>query len=164
MLFIDINYEWLAILMKNPIIDGVIKPNNRTDILKLLAIISMFIDHIGYVFFPQYIIFRLLGRIAFPIFAYHISIGYINTSNLKKYAIRLFLFGLISQLPYNILFQNGSLNIFFTLFLGLICIYALDKRNYIILALTFIAAFILDFEYGFYGILTILSFYFYREN
>jgi hypothetical protein len=137
--------------------------NKRNDILKLLAIITMLIDHLGYIFFPDIIFLRVIGRIAFPIFAYHISIGYINTSNLRNYAIRLFLFGLISQLPYNMLFKNG-LNIFFTLFLGLIFIYSVDKKKYIVLALVILSPIIFDIEYGYYGLFIILSFYYFREN
>lgn len=149
--------------MKNTI-NSIKYSNKKNDILKLLAILTMLIDHIGYIFFPKLIFLRVIGRIAFPIFAYHISIGYINTSNIKKYAIRLFLFGLLSQLPYNMLFKNGSLNIFFTLFLGLIFIYSIDKKNYIVLALVILSPIIFHIEYGYYGLFIILSFYYFREN
>lgn len=148
--------------MKNTI-ECIKSSNEKTDILKLLAILAMLIDHIGYVFFPQYIFLRIIGRLAFPIFAYHISVGYIHTSNLKNYAIRLFLFGLLSQLPYHMLFGQG-LNILFTLFLGLVCIYLMDQEKYLLLALVMISPMILDFEYGYYGLFTIVAFYYFREN
>lgn len=72
----------------------------RNDVLKLIAIVTMLIDHIGYMFFPHIQLFRTIGRIAFPIFAYQIALGYKNTSNLPKYSLRLFVFALISYLPY----------------------------------------------------------------
>jgi hypothetical protein len=96
----------------------------RNDFLKLLAMVSMLIDHIGYMFFPQHAIFRSIGRLAFPIFAYHLAVGYEKTSSLKNYAGRLFVFGLISQVPYSFFspgleFTPLKLNIMFTLLAGL---------------------------------------------
>ena len=74
-------------------------------VLKMIAIISMFIDHIGYVIFGKFSYFNYIGRLAFPIFAFQISEGYIHTKNLKKYFLRLFLFAIISQIPF-MLFHN----------------------------------------------------------
>lgn len=103
----------------------------RNDMLKLFAMLTMLIDHIGYMFFPQYRIFRTIGRLAFPIFAYQLSIGYVKTSDLKKYAKRLLSFALISQIPYsffspNLDFEPFKLNIMFTLLSGLGILYAYD--------------------------------------
>jgi hypothetical protein len=72
----------------------------RNDVLKLLAMITMLIDHIGYMYFPGEMMWRTIGRLAFPIFAYQIAIGYSKTSNLKKYVQRLTLFAFITQIPY----------------------------------------------------------------
>ena len=70
-------------------------------VLKIIAIITMFIDHIGYIFSNGKIsYFNYIGRLAFPIFAFQISEGYLHTKNLKKYFLRLFLFALISQIPF----------------------------------------------------------------
>ncbi|MPM81320.1 hypothetical protein SDC9_128372 [bioreactor metagenome] len=108
----------------------------RDDMMKLLAMITMLIDHIGYIFFPDYRIFRTIGRLAFPIFAYQLSVGYIKTSSLKKYASRLLVFGLISQIPYSFFspdlkFAPFNLNIMFTLLtaLGILRLYdmGIDK-------------------------------------
>ena len=103
----------------------------RNDMLKLFAILTMLIDHIGYMFFPKYRIFRTIGRLAFPIFAYQLSVGYIKTSNLKKYASRLLSFALISQIPYsffspNLKFEPFNLNIMFTLLSALGILYVYD--------------------------------------
>lgn len=101
---------------------------NRNDVLKLIAIITMLIDHIGFFFFPDEDIFRHIGRLSLPIFAYLITIGYTKTSNFKGYILRLLKFGLLTQAPYFLLtlisrgkmgYNPFTFNIFFTLALGL---------------------------------------------
>jgi hypothetical protein len=72
----------------------------RNDLLKIIAMITMFIDHTGVLLFPDVDILRTIGRIAFPIFAYGIAVGYRHTSNKLKYLLRLLVFGLIAELPY----------------------------------------------------------------
>jgi hypothetical protein len=103
----------------------------RNDSLKLIAMVTMLIDHIGYMFFPQHAIFRSVGRLAFPIFAYLLSVGYEKTSSLKNYALRLLAFGLISQVPYaffspGLEFEPLELNIMFTLLAALGVMYLYD--------------------------------------
>lgn len=100
--------------------------------LKIIAIISMFCDHLGYALFGHFSILNLIGRIAFPIFAFQISEGYIHTKSVVKYLVRLGIFAIISQIPFSLFihkFTNSnplSLNVFFTLFLGLLSIYIYD--------------------------------------
>lgn len=103
---------------------NILPKTHRNDMLKIIAILTMLIDHTGYLFFPHQMIFRTIGRIAFPIFAYQIAIGFQKTSSRKKYALRLFLFACLSQIPYfwfnpKLNFEWGSLNIMFTLLLAL---------------------------------------------
>ena len=77
--------------------------NKRNDNIKLIAMVTMLIDHLGHMRMVSesfYTISRTIGRIAFPIFAYQIAIGFEKTSNRKRYALRLFGFGLITQIPY----------------------------------------------------------------
>lgn len=99
--------------------------SKRNDVLKLIAIISMIIDHVGAAFFPGMTIFRTIGRIAFPIFAYQLAKGYKHTSNLNKYAGRLFIFALISHVPYIYFLGDGltpnplALNVMFLLLAGI---------------------------------------------
>lgn len=155
--------------------------------LKIVALITMFLDHISYPLFGGYSYLNLAGRIAFPIFAFQISEGVIHTKNIKKYMSRLGIFAIISQIPYQLFhfkFINPndiSLNVFFTLFLGLIsiCIYDyiknvfsnkknklhLDKIIGIILA--FFVAYIAELlhtDYGFWGVIVVFMFYFFKEN
>ena len=100
--------------------------------LKIIALITMFIDHAGYVFVGNFSFCNFIGRIAFPIFAFQISEGYKHTKNLKKYFIRLGVFSLVSQIPFYLFsfkYHGGNilnLNVFFTLFLGLLSIYLYD--------------------------------------
>lgn len=113
----------------------------RNDMLKLLALVTMLVDHIGYMFFPNEMLFRIIGRLAFPIFAYQIALGYSRTSNLKKYVLRLSLFALITQLPYSffspdIKFNPIHFNVLFTFIaaIGLLCVYdmgTLKIKNFI---------------------------------
>ena len=72
-------------------------------VLKMIAMITMFIDHLGYVVHNGSISwFNYIGRFAFPIFAFQISEGYIHTKDLKKYFFRLFLLAIISEIPYDV--------------------------------------------------------------
>lgn len=142
-------------------------------VLKLIAIITMFIDHIGYVIFGNFSFFNYIGRIAFPIFAFQISEGYVHTKNFKNYLLRLFIFAIVSQIPfmlfYNILSNAFTLNIFFTLLLGLLSIYIYDKAKYKTLGIlcAILLGFLAEFthcDYGFYGIAIIFLFYVFKNN
>ena len=101
--------------------------------LKIIALVSMFCDHFGDAFVKNFSFLNLIGRIAFPIFAFQISEGFIHTKNIKKYFLRLGIFALISQIPFSLFVYKFlqaspfSLNVFFTLFIGLIGIYLFDN-------------------------------------
>lgn len=118
--------------------------------LKLIAIITMTIDHGAVIFgllyikkynsyrlsgaisFETYEILRSIGRIAFPIFCFMIVEGYFHTRNIFKYGARLFTFAIISQIPFSLMLysepyiKGGHLNVYFTLFLGLAAVAVLD--------------------------------------
>lgn len=141
--------------------------------LKIIACVTMLIDHIGAVLLPDLLFLRLIGRVAFPIFAFLIAQGYIHTHNSKKYLIRLFIFALISEIPSNLAFKGqpiclgSTLNIFFTLFLGLLAIYIYDhykKLSIIPLIIIAVVAHYFKVDYGIYGIAMIFSFYFFRDD
>ncbi len=142
-------------------------------VLKLIAIITMFIDHIGYAIFGNFSFFNYIGRIAFPIFAFQISEGYLHSKNLKKYFLRLFIFALISQIPFmlfsKLVSNQFSLNIFFTLLLGLACICIYDKSKYKTLGIiaSILIALIAQYthcDYGFYGVAIIFIFYIFKND
>ncbi|WP_312694011.1 TraX family protein, partial [Caproiciproducens sp.] len=90
--------------------------------LKVLAVVTMLTDHIGAILFPSVLLFRIIGRLSFPLFCFLISEGLLYTANLKGYLERLFFFALISEVPYDLAFHGTvyypqSQNVFFTLFL-----------------------------------------------
>ena len=138
--------------------------------LKLLALITMIIDHVGAVFFPQYPILRIIGRLSFPIYCFLLVEGYFHTKDIRKYSLRLLIFALISEVPFDFAFYgkltNSHQNIFFTLFLGLMAIHlihTLNKENLIIafagaILMMFFAEYISS-DYGSLGILYIITFY-----
>ena len=129
----------------------------------------MFLDHYHYVIGGSEIL-NVAGRIAFPIFAFTLSEGYVHTRSLKKYLLRLFIFAVSIQMPSILFGYDYPMNIFFTLFLGLlsICIFNLKKMNVIlkIILIGFILFFSQKFklDYGIYGILVIINFNIFRNN
>ena len=81
--------------------------------LKIIAIILMTIDHIGFILFPDIIILRVIGRLSFPIFVFLIIEGFKNTSNYNSFLKRLISFAVIIEIPNLILNYSNSMNIFF---------------------------------------------------
>lgn len=128
----------------------------------------MLCDHVGDSFIGHFSFLNLIGRISFPIFAFQTVQGYIHTSNIKKYMLRLFLFACISQVPFMLFLStftdNYYLNIFFTLLLGTIALYGYDKIKNKYLGLSFailiiIIAHFIQVDYGAYGVAIIFLFY-----
>lgn len=92
--------------------------------LKMIALITMTIDHIGAALLPQYLFLRVIGRISFPIYCFVIVVGFCKTSNVWKYLLRLVVFACISEIFFDLAFFGkiyypNHQNVFFTLFLGL---------------------------------------------
>lgn len=126
----------------------------------------MLVDHIGLLFFPEDPLFRIIGRIAFPIFAFLIAEGYGKTSNLREYVFRLLGFAVISQLAYvPFTYASGNnladLNIFFTLSAGLIAIILWNRFSLPLslpaLVLICALAEVASFDYGAYGVVTVFA-------
>lgn len=161
-----------------------IETNRDTGLLKTVAFITMAIDHIGYVFFPQHMWMRIIGRIAFPIFAYCLATGCLYTKNPKKYALRLLAFSLISQPFYSLMFfpygtnrlfdpinygtigaaisnigANLRLNVGFTMLLALCAIEALKKRKWLLFGVIAVASVWEGFEYSAYGVILMVLMY-----
>lgn len=141
--------------------------------LKIIAMVSMALDHIGLLFFPTVDIFRILGRIAFPIFAYMIAEGCRYTKNRAKYLGMIAGMGILFQVVYFVAMKSLYQGILVTFSLAIITIYAIDgilksKKLWVILAsvasLAFVAVFVFvlptllkgtdfDIDYGLWGIL-----------
>ena len=100
--------------------------------LKCIATLMMTLDHVGKYFFDGHPLFTVPGRLAFPLFAWLITVGYRKTRNVKAYLHRIFLFALLSQIPFSlttltIANDPYQLNVFFTLGLGLLSIHLYEK-------------------------------------
>lgn len=132
-------------------------------LIMLIAFLTMAIDHIGIVFYPDIQAFQIIGRFAFPLFAWGIARGYRFTRNEKLYASRLLIIAVVAQVPFFFLYHNGYLNICFTLLAGLLTL-IIYHRNYswwirwLGIMVILVLAQLLRFEYGSYGVLTILFF------
>lgn len=92
--------------------------------LKLIALVSMTLDHIGLTFFPEIEIFRIIGRISFPIFAYMIAEGCRYTRNRCRYFLQVFLLGVLCQAVYFVSDQSLYQCILITFSLSILLIYA----------------------------------------
>ncbi len=155
--------------------------------LKLIALFSMTLDHVAYycgVHGMTYEVMRSLGRIAFPVFAFLLVEGYVHTHSKQRYFFSLMAFALISQIPWWLLSHDNSLNVFFTLALGLLTLQILDtlqplrpinKSKHFCRSPFFIASFMasaticafatyLDVDYAYRGILLIIFFRLFRNN
>ena len=159
-----------------------------SNVLKLIAIALMLMDHFAVVFqaeivnafangYTVYSVMRMLARVAFPLFAFYIAVGAQYTSNILKYMRRLAIFALISEIPFDLAFNGSFLeftyqNVFFTLLLGLFCIFCYQKLQGVLyglpalpitIAVMWVAEIILKTDYGAMGVLAIVCFYFARK-
>jgi hypothetical protein len=114
----------------------VLSPTRRFDfgreLLKIIAIVTMVIDHIGNILYPDLLFLQVIGRLSFPIFAYLIVLGIESTKKPRKYMVTLLSFAVISQIPYFLAFgiqPFERLNILFSLFLSAMTIYFYNKKN-----------------------------------
>lgn len=187
--------------------NNLLKPRFSAGVLKWAAIASMVIDHInGLVLRPIFIaylnahlgeaipwairalilldpVLNALGRAAFPIFAFQIAEGFIHTHDPRRYALRLGLFALLAEIPFDLCHFHKPLdftlqNVLFTLLCGLLTLMALaavsrrlaGKKGPLVLAsaLTVLLgmglAFLLQGEYVFLGVLSISLFYLLRGS
>ncbi len=96
------------------------------NMLKIIAAVCMAIDHIGVILFPDNMLLRIIGRIAFPIFAFLIAEGCRYTKNKLRYFIVMALFAIVFQAFYTLFTADMYLNIFFTLSFAILIIYSLQ--------------------------------------
>ena len=182
--------------------------------LKLIAVITMVIDHIGAVvlarlimvsgyksaiyssdltdiaewlmvnenLYTAYTVTRFIGRMAFPIFCFLLVEGFMRTGNAKKYALRLGIFSLISEVPFDLalssaVFEWTYQNVFFTLLIGFGAMMVLDYiertewslfakalSSGVILLGGAVLAEVLRTDYGAKGVLAILALYLFRRS
>ncbi len=126
----------------------------------------MTIDHTGAILYPELTILRIIGRLSFPIFSYLLVLGVESTRNVRNYFIRLFLFALISHVPFSLALgyspfnlMEYRLNIFFTLAIGVIIL-----RRPLLIIFPFAASLFLNIDFSVYGFVMITFTGFLREN
>ena len=139
--------------------------------LKLIACMTMLLDHIGVVYYPGSVL-RDIGRISFPIFCFLLAEGFFHTHSRQRYALRLVLSGLLAEIPFDLAFYGriywGHQNVMITLLLGLLAVWAvMDLPHSGVKALAaagaILAAECLKADYGGTGVLLILLFALTRE-
>lgn len=140
-------------------------------LIKIIAIISMFLDHTGILF--DYDFLRIIGRLAFPLFAFQSVNGYIYSKSYKKHMNKLLLFSVISQIPYIFFIivakRDYSLNIMFTIYLALASMFLYDNiKNkklglLVVLLISYLGA-VIDVDGGMWAILVIFSFYYFKDK
>ncbi len=146
--------------------------------LHVLAMVLMLCDHLWATVVPGNDWLTWLGRIAYPIFAFMIVEGYHHTGNRKKYVLRLLVFAVLSEIPFNLVMGGGAIypfhqNVLWTFLLGLAMIYLNEKvseRKMIIRILVGAATVLLGYilglltmvDYNHAGVLTVMMFWFLR--
>lgn len=95
-------------------------------LLKIIAALTMLIDHAGLILFPKYEIMRIIGRIAFPLYAFCIAEGFRYTKNRLHYFLRVFVLGLICQIVYFVVDGDTLLGILLTFSFSIIVMYFTD--------------------------------------
>ncbi len=166
--------------------------------LKLIAVVSMLADHIGLAIIGNGILksfweqglepgfwpglyqgMRIFGRASFPVFCFLLAEGYVHTSSRKKYALRLGLFALLSELPFDYMIAGKLINwevqsVMVTLLLGFLMLWVLEEvwqrfHSAELLQIGVIALFaglsiLLKSDYSYGGILLIAFLYWFRQD
>lgn len=153
-----------------------------SNMLRGLACLFMLSDHMWATLVPGNMWMTYLGRLAFPIFAFQITEGYRHTSDFRKYAQRLLIFGLISEIPFNLMYAGSAIfpfhqNVMFTLLLGLLSIRSIDTvceiikahgpaksliKPVLIVACCLLGAAVGFVDYGFWGVMIMITFHLFR--
>ena len=147
--------------------------------LHLLAMAFMLMDHLWATFLPAQAWLTHVGRLAFPIFAFLAVEGYFHTHSFKRYALRMLLFAVISEVPFDLMYGGTVFypvhqNVIWTLLFGLLGIRAMEavrakgKRWLYLLtcaavtALGYVIGMLTMVDYYGAGVLTVFAFYFFR--
>jgi len=148
--------------------------------LKIMAAVFMTIDHIGMMLFPKILLFRIIGRLAFPIFAFTFAEGCLHTKDRMRHFLTVLGMGLLCQIVYTFVTRSLHMNILITLAMSAALIYSFDlaKRqgkfiwylfpSLVMLAIFFVCIILPQFfrgsgfaiDYGFLGtMLPVLVYY-----
>ena len=145
--------------------------------LKIIACVTMLLDHIGAVFMPTmanynlYYALRIIGRLAFPIYCFLLAEGVAHTKNPVKYGLRLFAGVLMAEIPFDLAFSGsldwGSQSVMVTLILGFgmaLIMNKLDRTKLVPVIIFGFLAELFQCDYGMWGIFMIALFVMTRER
>ncbi|MBE5799894.1 MAG: hypothetical protein E7321_08100 [Clostridiales bacterium] len=177
----------LSALLSSLVCPAQVRTNRDTGLIKLLACVFMLVDHAGKMLFPHIPEMRLIGRLAFPMFAYGIAVGAVYTRDPIKYLSRIALLALISQPLYALGLDHATSSMFsisfwenpigaarafyigswqkpsilLSLFLGLCILFALRRRQWALALFVYILChrFSSNLDYGVAGIRLMILFY-----
>lgn len=149
--------------------------------LQIFAMVVMVVDHVGVSLLPEVRLLRCIGRLAFPIFAYFIAEGYARTHHFKKYLLRMVIFAVLSEIPFDLM-SSGRIwmgfmqNVLWTFCIALLCLRWLDTLRQrhggtllwaagvmLVSAVGFAAGELLFTDYGGWGVLLVIGFSLCRE-
>ncbi len=146
------------------------RPNRDQALLKIVAILTMMVDHAGVIFFPSVTLLRIIGRIAFPLFCWGIVIGLERTRDWKRYSLRLLAFAVVSQPFYMLALSHDWLqfNVLATLLLGFLAIQGIQAKWHFSQiwapAACLLAAAAFQMDYGWRGVLLIILMHLTRDS
>lgn len=149
--------------------------------LHILAMVLMLVDHMWATLFPQQEWMTCIGRLAFPIFAFMIVEGYFHTADVHKYIVRMLIFALISEVPFDLVYGSSVFylfhqNVLWTFLIGLISIHLCEKARahgkWWLTGIVLAAVIVFDYAIGTVamvdyfgaGILTVMTFYIFRKR
>jgi len=143
--------------------------------LRLMALVSMCLDHAGLALFPSVSAFRSVGRIAFPLYCFLLVQGFLHTRDVRAYSRRLLFFAILSEIPFDMLifgqvFAPMEQNVLFSLLFALMaltCCDALQKSSiqaWIICITLATSAMALRLSFGWLAVALCLCFYYTREK
>jgi len=129
--------------------------------MQWVAMISMFLDHFGKSWFPYDPIWQIVGRLAFPIYAYFIAVGMNRTRSIPGYIRRLAVLAVLSQIPFSLLFNTWTINVIGTFLVSVGALYLMERMpnhpvRYAWPAAAALLMELISFDYGAYGLLLIV--------
>ena len=163
---VELTFEGEQPCLRNTSIAG----NQDTSFLKLLALIFMFVDHLGATLMPGVPEMRIIGRMAFPLYAWCLVVGSVKTRNPLKYGLRLLGLALISQPLYMMALNHtwADMSILYTLLVALIAIQGIRIQKlgsqFWVPALCYLLLGYIKVDYGWKGLTFILVLYLARES
>ena len=144
--------------------------NERTSFLKVAALLLMVADHIGVIFFPDVREWRVVGRLAYPLYAWCLVVGMGYTRNPIRYSFRLLIMACVSQVFYMKALNHTVMewNVMATLLMGQLAVYGLQRRRYgseyWAVAAALFATLVFKMDYGFKGVLLIILLYLAKDS